>query len=222
MTLVIKTGMTQEFKVAKRFAAPDVMLLSGVMTVADLDVHIPADCKAILSFGLNGGLGSYIQVGELTIARELATPEGKVLKPDDQWGARLASTMRDYIKVVRYYSSGEFNTADTPSERAQLYIKYQAEVVDDETYAVAEFAAKRGIPWQALRSCSDDANDTIPPAARNALNSDGTDNLIRVLTSICRNPLQVPAMLKIAHNFGKSLNSLKFAAAHSGANFQWV
>lgn len=216
--LVVKTGMVQEAHIARLFAASDVTVLSGTR---DLDAQVPAECKAIISFGLNGGLSEQIRIGEITVARELVDHDGKVYHPDRGWAMRIGSTMPTYVKLVRWYSSGSFNTADTPFQRAQLNIKFQADVIDDETLGVAQFAAKRGIPWQALRSCSDGANDTVPPAARDALNADGSDNLVRVLTSICRDPLQITAMLDIAHKFGRSLGTLTFAAARVGANFQW-
>jgi adenosylhomocysteine nucleosidase len=218
MTLCVKTGMASEYKVAKQFAAPDVTVLTGMWTADQLGVKLGKDCSAIISFGLCGGLSPLAMVGDGFICKDLITPNGK-MRADDAWAERLIGTTR--YRVKDWWSSGQFNTANNYQERTQLYTKTQAWVIDDETYAVAEFAHRRGIPFQALRVVSDATTDNLPPAVVDALNADGTDNIEAVIESVEHNPFQIPALIKTAMEFGKSMAELRLAITHAGAMFGW-
>jgi nucleoside phosphorylase len=218
MTVCIKTGMQSEYKIALRYAAPDVQVLSGQWTADKLDGHIGQDCKAILSFGLCGGLIGIADVGRGFVCYTLKTPDGDFIA-DPDWSIRLQHAT-GYMPC-RWWSSGQFNTANDAEQRYELYQKTGAWVIDDETYAVAQFAKKRGIAFQALRIVSDSINDKLPPAVVDALNNDGTDNIMAVIESVEHNPFQIPALIKTALEYGKSLAELRGAAIHVGSTFCW-
>ena len=216
--LCIKTGMSVEESIAQRYAGPGIMILTGLQTVETLNKVVPPEVKAILSFGVCGGIAPSAQIGQAFICNTLVTPT-KSYQADVAWRKRLFAATRYY--ECHWYSSGDFNTANTIVQRAELFATTDCIVIDDETYAVAEFAEQRGIPFQALRTVSDGAQDDLPPAVVNALNINGTDNIWNVIASVASDPAQIPDLIKTAIEAKKSFDELETAAIQVGPQFQW-
>jgi len=216
--LVIKTGMASEFRVAKKYAAADVLVLTGILTVDALRKSVPSNARAIISLGLCGGLAPSIAVGDVVLAGIVDTPDGEY-ETDRGWTQRLYECTG--ALGVRWWSSGDFNTANNKIERDALFAKTRCQVIDDETFAVAQFAKERKLALAALRSVSDGEHDNLPPAVVDALNANGTDNLEAVIWSVVTDPLQVPALVKTALEYKKSMDALDRVCRQVGSNFQW-
>jgi nucleoside phosphorylase len=76
--------------------------------------------------------------------------------------------------------------AATPAERAALFAGSKCSAIDDESNSVACLAQARDIPFAVLRAVSDDANASLPMAARHATNPDGRANIQSVLEALRR------------------------------------
>ena len=218
MTVCIKTGMTSEEQVAREFFR-DALILTGVQTSADLAKNVPEDCEAIVSFGLCGGLSPDAQIGQAFIYDRVVTPGG-TFTCDQNWQHRLFTATKYYERGC--WSNGQFNTADSIQQRGDLYNSTGCWIIDDESYAVAYFAAGRQIPFVGLRVVSDGAEDNLPPAVINALNPDGSDNIEAVVSSIISDPEQIPDLIRTAQEFNISIAELRTAAIQVGQNFQWA
>jgi adenosylhomocysteine nucleosidase len=214
--LVIKTGMQSEYDIAKRYADPSALILTGIQTAADLKRNVPQNCTGIISFGLCGQLSGEV-IGQAFIYDLIRTPAGDFM-PDPDWRKRLFAATR-YVEC-RCWSSGKFNTANTIADRAALYAQTGCCAIDDETYAVAGFAAARNIPFIGLRVVSDGAEDNLPSAVLSALNPDGTTDIEAVVLSVIKDPLQVPALIKTAREYEKSLGELRRAIIDAGPLLQ--
>lgn len=214
--LCIKTGMQNEYDIAKRYAAPGTLILSGQQTVADLQQQVPADCKAIMSFGMSGGLRPQLPiVGQTVIASFLVDDQSNSYIPDLAWTKRLFAATHFYAS--RYYSSGRYNESNTPSQRAAIYARTQAWCVDDESLWVAQFAKARGIPFAILRNVSDAWNDDVSITS-NILSVNGGANPLAVLKDVFTDPL---TMEKIAVHYQTSQSQLEQAARLVGPTFGW-
>ena len=218
-TLVIKTGMAVEEQIARAYASSGTLILTGVQTVETLDKLVPMDCKAILSLGVCGGLSPRALVGQGFIYDAVVTTTA-VIPSDPAWRKRLFSTTKYY--ECRCWSSGDFNTANTVAQRAALYLSSRCDVIDDETCAVAEFALLRNIAWIGMRTVSDGAEDNLPPAVLNALNPNGTDNILDVAESVFGDLSQLPDLVKTAEEAQKSFDELRTACIAVGPTFQWA
>lgn len=220
--LAIKTGMTSEEATAKTVASWDTVVLSGQMGVADFVLKVPHTVTGILSFGLCGGLAPGLPVGGVVLAGTLIDGT-ETYHPDYDWTARLAMCLG--VTPVPYFSTGQFNLADTPDQRAKLYQQYGTHAIDDESGPMAEFAKQRGIPFAVMRVVSDAWNDTVPLAARNALNPDGTANVSSIIAWLEANPDQAGGQIwdlsKIALDYNLSLNVLMQSGQKAGQYFQF-
>jgi adenosylhomocysteine nucleosidase len=216
--LVVKCGMSSEVAVAKKYADPNVLVLSGYQTVVDLQKNVPDTCTAIISFGLCGGLSPQAQIGQAFIYDTICMPSFYSIVCNVEWRKRLFAATKYY--ECHCWSDGVFNTANTIDERRQLYDQTNCQVIDDETLSVAQFAQARGIPCIGLRVVSDGAEDNLPPAVINALNPDGSNNIEAIIASVISDPEQIPALIKTAKEFELSIAELRTAAIAAGPFFQ--
>ena len=223
--LTIKTGMQAEYDIARQFANPAVQVLTGIQTAADLNTNVPQTCTGIISFGLCGELSGEV-IGQAFIYDLIKTPTGD-FTPDPTWRKRLFAATKYY--ECHCWSSDQFNTANTVVERAQLYAQTGCKVIDDETYAVAQFATMRKIPFIGLRVVSDGAEDNLPPAVINALNPNGTDDVEAVVRSLWDEPIdpltgeaQILEVIKTAQEFQTATAELRRAIMDAGPLLQFV
>lgn len=225
--LVVKVGMKQELAVARAYARPGIPIISGAgLSVDALDPLVPKETKAIISFGLCGGLAPLARIGQAFIYSAVKTPNGSIAC-DDAWVKRLFAATRYFVSAC--WSSGELNTANTIAQRAELYRDSGCSIIDDESRAVAELAARRGIRFAGLRVISDGAEDSLPPAVINALNPDGTDNIWNVIESLFTEPIdpvtkefQIGEIVRTIREFNVSIAELRTAALAAGKDFQWT
>lgn len=220
--LCIKCGMSAEVATAKQAASFDTLVLSGIMDVAAFEAQVPSTVTGILSFGLCGGLVPGLPVGGVALANVLI--DGKTIyRPNGLWTGRLAQALG--VKPVPYFSTGEFDLADTPDQRAELHTLYGASAIDDESGPMAQFAQRRGIPFAILRVVSDAYNDTVPLAARHAINPDGSSNVGSIIAWLEAHPDQAGTelwdLVKIAGDYNQSLSVLVQCGQQVGEWFQW-
>jgi hypothetical protein len=226
--------MPQEAAIAKAAFAPDVLILSGTDKL-NLPALVPATCTRIVSFGLAGGLSYGLRISDVVVAASL-TDGVNSSKIDGNWSSRVLAALRSAtvprvgdigsqydtrpaawasrVQRVPWYSSGVTDQADTRLQRTALFTATGAWAIDDESYWGAKLAAARGIPFNIVRSISDDASDTLPLAARGAImNADGSANIDYLLQEIGKEPLyQTLDLALIAADFDASLSTLQAAA----------
>ena len=218
--LTAKTGMPPEQRIAKFYADPGVLVLTGPQTVADLEKIVPHECTGIISLGVAGGLSPSTKVGEVYLATSVEGDDKVRYFSDHAWLLRLHQVTG--AAGVPWYSTPVMNLADTVAQREAVFAKTACAVTDNESISVAQFAKARGIAFAAMRSLSDGGHTNLPPAVIDALNANGSTNLVNVVKDVAENPLQIPGLLKTAAAFALSLDTLERACQKAGPNFQWI
>jgi hypothetical protein len=228
MTITVVTGLAEEAAIAKQYC-PGALVLCGQAQRDALSTLVPSKCDAIMSFGLCGGLASMntpevpMQIGQIVIADTLVDGYGNIYMPDPFWRRRLFAATRAYEHV--WFSSGLYHDADTPAQRFNLFNKFHAYCIDDESLAVSLLAQHRSIPFTIIRSISDGWDDTVPAAARTATNPDGTSNIDSVLAWLEAHPSEdseeILDLVEIAGKYNTSINELRTCAIQLGQTFQW-
>ena len=216
---VIKTGMVSEadvvHKMLHEFGSPyyDVVVLTGrwedqMHSASELD-----DAEAIISVGTCGGLcpgpkPPMPRVGDAFCPSFLMTPEGTQY-PDMHWNGRMIE--KTYCGVAKWWSSGIYNTANTVIERKTIFDHCGATIIDDESFNVAKFAATRNIPFTILRVVSDTCRtfDDMPPAARNAIQTDGGLDIFAVIKSLLKQSGQIKDLEHCYMNYQTALAKLR-------------
>lgn len=151
-----------------------------------VDGHRP---RLLISAGYAGALDPELKRGEIVVPRELVNIEGRRFAVD---------TFADLGPHVR---SGRLLTGDavvrTAAEKAELRAKFEADLVDMETSAVAAYAAERGTRFLPVRIVSDDAHVDLPREILTIVGETGGVRLGATAAALWKRPSVVGDLLKM-------------------------
>jgi len=198
-------GLTREAEIA---GADGVIAVAGGGDAVGLQKKLDAlhgDITGVISIGLGGALSPHLKVGDVVIG-ERVVAGAEVYPCDSNWrvllAARTGATHQGAI-------TGSDTVIASAAAKAELFhTSGGALVVDMESQVAARFAAKRGLPLAVLRVISDDARHALPPAALVAMQPDGSIATGRVLWSLAKNPLQLPALIRTGRGSSKAFKEL--------------
>jgi adenosylhomocysteine nucleosidase len=170
--------------------------------------------QGLVSFGFAGGLTPELARGTLIIGTEVMCEAGS---------GKRAVASRDLVKQFcaaadaerlpmqqgRLVSSRHI-VAD-PASKTDLRNKSGACAVDMETVGIAEAADETGLPWVAVRAIVDRATDTLPPVCLTMLREDGHVATGRLLGMICRSPLVLRHIGRLAGDTARARRHLSQA-----------
>jgi len=184
-------------------------------SLAEID---PGKFRAVISFGLAGGLDPALRPGDLLIADE-------IVSGTKTWQANsiLASAFRSALRANKKISRCRFAGADAavmdPQSKAALRSETNASAVDMETHVVAAFAEGAELPWGALRAICDPASRALPPLATAGLKPDGGIDFAATFKSLARDPLQIPALIRTGIDTAIAVSALRRARGLLGGGF---
>jgi hopanoid-associated phosphorylase len=166
------------------------------------------EVRAILSFGLAGGLAPHLQSGDLVIASHIVAG-GTRHEADPDWHEAIASILGAAMPVHRGTIAGHDAVLTKAADKAQLHALTAALAVDMESHIAADYAQRHGIPFAAIRAISDPAGRSLPDIAHNALRPDGSVDLTKVISGVVRRPSQIPALIAAGIDSNKAFASLR-------------
>ena len=161
---------------------------------AALEHALAQGARAVMSFGIAGGLAADLACGTWLIARAIVTATGS-WPCAAAWTHNLAARLPGARTVD--LAAVDAPLADPAAKRA-LHEATGAAAVDTESHIAAAIAAAHGLPFVAFRVVADSALRTLPPAALVAIAPGGRIRGGAVLGSLARTPAQVPVLLRIA------------------------
>jgi adenosylhomocysteine nucleosidase len=174
-----------------------------------LTVFDPTTIRGVISFGVAGGLDPTLKSGDVVVATE-------VLAGDDRWLAGLALN-EDLIasvglgrrRIVRGRLAGAEEVVAARHVKAALHNETGAAAVDMESHIAADYAAKAGLPFAALRVVSDPAHRALPALAMAAIKPNGDIDLRKIMRGVVRNPLTLRDLVSTGIDFSRALKSLR-------------
>ncbi|MBA2587707.1 MAG: hypothetical protein H0U98_03685 [Alphaproteobacteria bacterium] len=204
MTVLAVTGLTKEAGIV---GVAGVIAVAGGGDSVGLAAKLNAlhgDISGVISIGLAGALSPHLKVGDVLIADQIITG-AESWDCHEGWRVRLMSRLAHAHQGQLFGSDVIIENAQTKSG---LYDATGALAVDMESQVAARFATLRNVPLAGLRVISDDASHVLPPAAMVAMKPDGGIAIDRVLGSLLRRPLQVPALIRTARASNKAFAEL--------------
>jgi hopanoid-associated phosphorylase len=224
MTILAVCGLTKEAeivgeffdgrgrlrKTASHFSGDrsGVVAVAGGGDAAGLKKKLDAlhgDISGVISIGLGGALSPLLRVGDVVIGERIITADGG-FACDTTWRVLLAARLPAATQGALYGSDTVL--AGAGAKAALFEASGGALAVDMESQVAARFAAERHLPLAALRVISDDARHALPPAALVAMRPDGGIAVGRVLWSLAKNPLQLPALIRTGRHSGQAFQEL--------------
>lgn len=199
------TGLRTEARIA---AAAGVTTLSCGGDAARLALRLQASldsgARAVISFGIAGGLAPDLTPGSIIVAD--AVSDGETLWPTHEaWRGRLRAVLPGSAGGTLLGSDRAIAVAD---RKAALHEAHRAVGVDMESHVAARLAAQHRVPFAALRIVADPAGRSLPRAALIGMKPDGTADVVAVLAALARRPRELPALIRTALEVRTALASL--------------
>jgi len=178
---------------------------------------VAAGVRALISWGMAGGLDPALVPGTLVLPHEVLSPEGRSFTTAADWRERVSAAIATRHPVCggRLLSCRE--ALGSVAAKALAFRETAAVAVDMESSAVAEVAAARRLPFLAVRAIVDGAADELPTAALQAATAGtGTLRIGRLLAALARAPGELPSLIGLVGRYGSARRALS-AVARSGA-----
>lgn len=206
MRLGIVTGFETEARILSKLS-PLVGCAGGKADKAATLAAQFADqgCDALLSCGIAGGLSPDLPPGSVVLGRKVRSVHGLLAASDplcDALAQRLPGAAQGVVAASE-------EIIDSPVAKRSLHHSYGALTVDMESFGLARAALDLGIPFAILRVVADPAHRALPSAALVGMDEDGGIDIVSVLRSVLFNPLQIPALIRVALDTQTALSSLK-------------
>lgn len=201
MTIAVVVGMAAEARIARRTGWA-VAIGGGTAEGAEPAALrlISNGARALVSFGLAGGLDPSLRPGALIVPSAVID------------GSRRYATDPDLSRALGGMTShllfGAGMMVACAADKQRLHRQLGAAATDMESAVVARIASRHAIPFAILRAICDPADRALPPAALAALDAGGAIAIGRVLASIVAHPSQLPALLMLAAHAAAARRSL--------------
>ena len=208
--VLIVTGLVQEARIAAGpgmtviCSSSDPQQLRALLTVLD-----PSTIRGVISFGVAGGLDPALKSGDVVVATEVTAGDTRWLAGSALNEELIASVALGRRRVVRGGLAGVEQVVAARACKAALRSETGAAAVDMESHIAAEYAAKVGLPFAALRVISDPASRALPALATAAIKPNGTIDLRKVLRGLARDPSTLGALVSTGIDFNRALRSLR-------------
>lgn len=197
----IVVGLSAEARVAERLGFP-VQVGGGTPQGAAEAARrlVRQGVNGLVSFGFAGGLDPALRPGEVVIPAWVLA-DGTLYTVEPALAERFGGLTGHRLVA------GDQVAADVSAKR-RLHAATQAHAIDLESGSVARVASDHGLPFAVVRAISDPADRSLPPAALLALDPAGGINIIGVLSSVLRQPAQLPALLGLAADAARARRAL--------------
>jgi adenosylhomocysteine nucleosidase len=190
--IIAVTCLSFEAQVA---AGPGISVLCGTAQryVDKLEAAVRAGGSGIISIGIAGGLAPGLSPGDWVVASGVVA-EGVRIPTDASWSNRLLNALPSAVYA-------DISGVDAPvvahTDKRALHQSAGTVAVDMESHIAAKIAARYDLPFAACRVIIDPAERTLPPAALVGMRADGRADVFAVIRSLCQQPKQVFALLRV-------------------------
>jgi hopanoid-associated phosphorylase len=192
--LIVVVGLAFEARIAAGAGKQVICAGIGRDLAGAIDRVVTPASRALISFGVCGGLAPHLKPGSCIIASGVRSHKGRVAT-DPVWSQRLLEALPNSIHGELLGVPGPI--AEPGSKRA-LHEETGALAADMESHVVAQAAQAYGLPLAVIRVVTDPSVRPIPRAAISAMRSDGTVNVWTMLRTLAKTPREVGLMIRTA------------------------
>lgn len=180
---------------ARIIAGPSVRAVSrGATEAGPLDAGVIETDRAIISFGVCGGLAPGLPAGACVVASCILDGT-RVWPTDSAWSAHL---MRSIPGAVAAPILGVDAPILEVAEKSRLYRRYGAAAVDMESHVAASIASLHGLPFAAVRVVVDDARCKLLSVALAGRQTDGSISAKAVFRALLGSPGELAPLILLA------------------------
>ena len=159
-----------------------------------LQAALETGARAVISFGIAGGLRPGLRPGTILIGRVVGDGDIRTMT-DRAWAARLEAALPGALQADL---AGVDRAVCGLGEKAALHAATGAAAVDMESHIAARLATLHGVPFAALRIVADPFDRLVPAAAVVGMRPDGSTDVVAVLRALGRRPADLPGLIRTA------------------------
>jgi adenosylhomocysteine nucleosidase len=171
-------------------------------------------CTTLVSFGLAGALDSSLRPGDLVLPDSIHA--GHQLSVDLDWRNRLRQQLPAHMKITSGILAASPNVLTSADAKRELAEATGACAVDMESGAVAQVAARAGIPFLAVRVIADPLDFSPPPLLLSAVRPDGSADPVRLMALILRRSVTLGTLLRLGSQLRTARATLLTVVRHAG------
>lgn len=209
LPVLMVTGLAKEMRLAE---GPGLVAIASGGDTERLRRRLAGravpGCRAVLSFGIAGGLDPSLSAGDVVVATG-------VIANSARWPAHpaladqlAASLSAGGVRIKRADIAGVDAPLLTSAEKLTAWHATSAAAVDMESHVACEFAARHGLMFAALRIICDPATSSIPAGVASALTPDGEVDHFAVLADFLKKPTQLASLPRLANEARASFRVL--------------
>jgi adenosylhomocysteine nucleosidase len=171
---------------------------------------VDAGARALLSWGMAGGLDPSLRAGTLFLPNYVMAEEGGVAT-QPTWREHLAAALRAHHPTAggTLYTSPV--AVDSVAAKGALFKSTGASAVDMECLHVAAVADARGLPFMAIKVIVDAADDALPPSISAAIGA-AELKLGRLAWALARSPRDLAPLWRLSVRYRSASRTLSAAA----------
>lgn len=209
-TVIVVTGLSLE----ARIAGGTTVISDGQQTSSILRTAVGKGARAIISFGVCGGLDPKLRPGQFIVGSSVISGD-EIHQTDKTWSNRLTTRLPGAKSAV--VAGVDRPIADT-RERLRLHARTGAVVADMESHIAARIATAHNLPFAVCRVVLNPTHRKLPPAALLKLRRDGTPDLKKILRSILGQPSQLQHLARLTVDASIAVFALRRGKLLAGAN----
>lgn len=209
-------GLGREARIA---AGPGVETIQAAGNPARLrrllDGRPPDGLRAVVSFGIAGGLDPALRPGDIVLATHLDARTR--VSTDSDLTRRLSECLAGAAdRVVRGGLAGSDVAVMAVADKAALHARTGALAVDMESHVAADYAARHALPFAAIRVVCDPAERALPAFAAAALTPAGEPDIPAVLGALLRGRARIGELIRLGRDSSAAFAALARARARLG------
>lgn len=209
-------GLAREARIA---AGPGVATIQAGGDPARLRAALdewPADgLRAVVSFGIAGGLDPALRPGDIVVCAHIEA-DGR-LPADPEIVRRVAAALNGSSdRVVVGGLAGSDVAVMAVADKRALHARTGALAVDMESHVAAAYAARHVLPFAAIRVVCDPAERALPAFAASALTPEGEPDIRAVLGALLRGRARIGELIRLGRDSSAAFAALTRARARLG------
>jgi len=213
----VVTGLGVEAEILKPFEEKGLVRI-GVAGASEEKAEALAremareGARALISFGICGGLVPQVKIGDLVLADAVHHHRGHDWATEESWREAMLEAVVAIPRHPRVHVgrlTGSSVIVDQPTAKRALAHKCDAIAVDMESHAVAAVADELRLPLLVVRTCSDTVDHHLPIEVLHAISADGSYGVLPATKVLARKPWWIPPLVRLALRTRKALQTLE-------------
>ncbi|CAB1275225.1 phosphorylase family protein [Candidatus Nitrosacidococcus tergens] len=177
---------------------------------------VAAGAKALISWGVAGGLAPHIKSGTLLLPKQIRVTEDEIYHSDHKWRQRIIDRLDP---LLTFSIDALYHTEITlgcPETKNLIYQQTQCVATDMESASIARVATKASIPFLVIRSVVDPAHMALPSSILSTVNIEGNIHKLALLANLLKRPKDILKLWQLATHFHAARTTLKAVVACIG------